>query len=959
MKLRLKHLRIAAVALALPLSLYGYLNGDSLSAYYYGRIGSNNSGGISSILTVGTNNIANGPQSAAIGNSLQNYQPNNLTVGQYNTPVTGDLFTVGNGSGLYDPVTGTTNRSNALSVTTDSTVNIPGTADINSIPAQGGIDNFTGTPPAWWSTAPYKIFSTETQGGSDNSSANIGQLKHVASLAKAYLDFHLKKLGGAGTAINTMCAFSNDDNFAPVAVGQLKNVAKLFYVRLDAVDGSARPLPWSGTSHPQNAAPITIGQLKRAFAFQFSTAFMAQNPSSMGLYWWQTWYVGSTTGSFDLTDSDSDGLSKLQEDIAGTDHTNPDSDNDYALDAEELEEGTNPWSQESAPLRLCWLHDDTSLGMNYRGPNPLPWETNYYSENFFKVDTRAGVLQYGGRGDFPVGGVLGVIDFAAQRFPVPPYATTELTAWNFPQFTPDDRVGRSHVEVKTEGDDHYNTQTVHLWLRGPKSDSSVTRTFLKRVKRTMHNNIGFGLEVDISPPDEPYQIMTFTIPPNSNKSSRQWFRLIQSTTMGPAPVVTPLPKLDYREYVDAYLVPVEVQSVTFSGSGASEFFTVKADDGTDFAAPHWKDTGGDENLVKTDGDHTYPVAYVRNKIPLVAATIKLTPGLAGLRIKASHTDGFSMTTAPLTVPASGIVEIPATSLTQPLPNTVFHYPAFKLTWEISINGGAWSRIGESKNPLYVLRRPPLLGVDQLPGAVALTEMRYTLVHTSCTLAHGETADDAIVSAVNTHFIIWNAKRLRYDAQKGTAPGAPEPIYYYKNWETSDRNNDIRRINTLLARPWGVPSPICQCYVFAEMLRDMLKIQGIPATAPVIIYNWDGDIPFRRFLVKHWTFSGTGNSGVVGWPYKQDSPNEYEYIGGTVGQNNEHCPGVFDNHCLLGLADGRFYDPSYGSGPYQNLTTHEWAAFSGYERIKNGLLDPPSAARKNTEGLGDTRASSYR
>ena len=337
-------------------------------------------------------------------------------------------------------------------------------------------------------------------------------------------------------------------------------MASLFYTRLNQFDGPARPLPWYGITHPENAAPITVGQLKRAFAFQFTATFLAQNAnagSGAPPPWWISYYELQNSNS--STDSDFDGIPDLGEYATGSDPKDEDSDDDYAPDKEETDEGFLPRDNTSAPLRLCWLHDDTSLGMNYVGPNPPPWSTNYYSENFFKSDKRGGVLQYGGRGDFPGAGVLGVIHFAGQQFSTPPNSTTELNAWNFPQFTPNDRVGRSHVEVKTEGDDHYNTQTVHLWLRGPKTASSVTRTFLKRVNRTMHNNIGYGLDVDVSPPDEPYQIMTFTIPPNSNKSDRQWLRLIQSTTMGPAPVVTSLPKLDYREYVDAYLLPVEAR----------------------------------------------------------------------------------------------------------------------------------------------------------------------------------------------------------------------------------------------------------------------------------------------------------------------------------------------------------------------------------------------------------------
>jgi hypothetical protein len=399
----------------------------------------------------------------------------------------------------------------------------------------------------------------------------------------------------------------------------------------------------------------------------------------------------------------------------------------------------------------------------------------------------------------------------------------------------------------------------------------------------------------------------------------------------------------------ATLLPAGLQSVTFSGAGSGEFFTVKADDGTDFAAPHWKDKYGDGNLVKTDDDHTYPVAFVRNKVPHVAASIKLNPGQTGVRLKASNEDGFSLTTNPLTVPADGIVEIPATSLGQPLPNTVFHYPAFKLTWEVSVNGGAWSRIGESRTPLYVLRAAPVLGLDGKPGASAMTELRYTLIHKSCVLASGEALENQIISSVGSMFINLNAQRMRYDPQAGTA--TVEPVYYYKDWKTSDPELTKVRVNELLAIAPSPSVPSCECYVFCEMFRDMLKIQGIFAQAPVIRY-WQGPESERFLLVQHWDFIGTGTSGKAEWPY---TPAEYSAGSGSPGQNNSDTPNKFHNHCLVELETGVFYDPSYGGGPYFTLTSHDWAAFSGF----SGRVDGIFFAKKNPQATLNTTITSYR
>ena len=279
--------------MALPVSLFG-LNDTSLFIYYYGKIGSNNTNSGTPSLNVGSNHITSSQNSASMGSSLQNYQQNNLTVGQYNSPVAGELFTVGNGQ--Y--ATSGTTRSNSLSVSDSGTVNIPGTVFITSIPAQGGIANFTGTAPVWWSTPPYTIFSTQTQEGNDNSPVNIGQLKHVASRARMYFDARFSAAGGAGTQIYSVTTFSNSDNFAPVAVGQLKNVVKAFYDCLNS-RGYDLQTPWAGgTVDLGNAAPATIGQLKRAFSFDLG--FATTDTDGDGLTDWAEYDGAGNPSQFDL-----------------------------------------------------------------------------------------------------------------------------------------------------------------------------------------------------------------------------------------------------------------------------------------------------------------------------------------------------------------------------------------------------------------------------------------------------------------------------------------------------------------------------------------------------------------------------------------------------------------------------------------------------------------------------------
>ena len=323
MKRPLKYSLLAAASLVVPLLLYG-LEDWSFEITDHASIGSANYL-VNQSLGVGYNNLAYAPYSsnAVIGYCLENYESSNLTVGQYNTSVAGDLFTVGNG-------TSNTDRSNAFTVTDTSTVNIPGEARITSIPTQGGIANYTGTAPAWWSSTDYGFLNSSP--GTDNSPANIGQLKYVASRAKLYLDSRFASAGGAGPQVNAMCSFSNSDNFAPVTVGQLKNVAMHFYDRLSqcgynwetqSFGNATTAYPWSDPVPAQSYAPVTVGQVKRAFSFHVTDGFLAQDDDNDGMpSWWEVSYGLNPVVNDAGWDADQDGNTNFTDYQTGSDPDN-------------------------------------------------------------------------------------------------------------------------------------------------------------------------------------------------------------------------------------------------------------------------------------------------------------------------------------------------------------------------------------------------------------------------------------------------------------------------------------------------------------------------------------------------------------------------------------------------------------------------------------------------------------
>jgi hypothetical protein len=171
-------------------------------------------------------------------------------------------------------------------------------------------------PPLWWSENATRIVANPPVTPDNYGVANLGQLKHVAAMAKKHLDQHLATWGGAGSGVNAVVASfvqNTPDNFAPVNLGQLKAVAKPFYDRLREVgmntNASLRAngypaswphdYPWDPTlpinqptppgatvDKTANLAPINLGQLKMVFSFD-----LAKDTDGDGLPdWWERKY---------------------------------------------------------------------------------------------------------------------------------------------------------------------------------------------------------------------------------------------------------------------------------------------------------------------------------------------------------------------------------------------------------------------------------------------------------------------------------------------------------------------------------------------------------------------------------------------------------------------------------------------------------------------------------------------
>lgn len=171
--------------------------------------------------------------------------------------------------------------------------------------------------PSWWLETGAVITNRPPN---DFGLANLGQAKWIAWNAAHVLDDNLTN--GAGTALLTFVAgLSVSNGFSPLNVGQLKNLAKPFYDRLNE-DGqlSAMPegmpgtYPWTETTEDDNDfGAANVGQLKYVFSFDLD-----RNANGIA-DWWEPYLPSYEVPPPTGTDEDQDGLSDEWESTFGFD----------------------------------------------------------------------------------------------------------------------------------------------------------------------------------------------------------------------------------------------------------------------------------------------------------------------------------------------------------------------------------------------------------------------------------------------------------------------------------------------------------------------------------------------------------------------------------------------------------------------------------------------------------------
>jgi hypothetical protein len=215
--------------------------------------------------------------------------------------------------------------------------------------------------PAWWTQDATRILPTPPVAPDNYAVANLGQLKHVAAMAKKHLDDKLSTVGRAGQAIDDLVAglepragstpsqiiASREANYAPVNLGQLKAVAKPFYDRLRAVGyntrqnlidhgapGWAHDYPWNpATPVAENYSPANLGQMKWVFSFDLSTFSLDQDADGDGIpNGWEVTYGLDPQNPADAEQIAPGGITYVDKFQQGLDPTKADTDDDGVND---------------------------------------------------------------------------------------------------------------------------------------------------------------------------------------------------------------------------------------------------------------------------------------------------------------------------------------------------------------------------------------------------------------------------------------------------------------------------------------------------------------------------------------------------------------------------------------------------------------------------------------------------
>ncbi len=320
----------------------------------------------------------------------------------------------------------------------------------------------------------------------------------------------------------------------------------------------------------------------------------------------------------------------------------------------------------------------------------------------------------------------------------------------------------------------------------------------------------------------------------------------------------------------------------------------------DFGSPEWINGRAEKDQS--------PVCYTRKKKVKLTAVFKVTTKPSkDEQVKITGASIFDAQnlewTCDVTVQPTD-TEITTTAMTssKTLPDYVGYYNKAAIKWGFNPANCGLSDAGTSEHLFYVTLADP-----------AGVKAYWTILDISCPAAHKQNDEDVVVEKIYEAFKkglgTGNGLIRRRDNKKLQ--------YWAKGYETQNK-------------PLLEKKPEGRCGNWASCLLDTFKTHGITDGKDIIMVRSKSDFSNpdsstrTGFLVKHWSFSGSGSLPI---PFTHKVLSECKPEDGIKAQGIDNSQPFFYDHVTVKRKD-EFFDPSYGVGPFKNLMEYEKAAFAG-------------------------------
>jgi hypothetical protein len=337
-----------------------------------------------------------------------------------------------------------------------------------------------------------------------------------------------------------------------------------------------------------------------------------------------------------------------------------------------------------------------------------------------------------------------------------------------------------------------------------------------------------------------------------------------------------------------------VSKVTFHDN-----HVVERDTFGDFPRPEWD--------MERSADEQAPVCYVRGATMKVTVELNVLgtrsyEGSVSIHGSARVGDVDMEWSEDVTLtPGDPTVTITQIAASAALPDHVGCYDPVTVTWETRPPGKARSPAGTSQHVVYALLGAPA------------TVHYWTCIDISCRWGHGATSEAALVDQVFRGF-----KTLRL-TRKRDGMGL---TYWRPGLAWANGRRCVAFSVWLLLR--GVHGR-GQCGSWAELLVTTFRVHGVAAKKKKILPRRDAPYNAGGFLVKNWRYVSPPATSPTAYTHTmyQDCTDEP----GLPGQRNPNPPGSFGNHFVAEIF-GKYYDPSYGGGPFADEMSWQRPSLDG-------------------------------